>query len=102
MGRPSIVRNTPAGAAAPPIVAPKPHVVRALWAAIVSGERDRVQHCIDKLKPHELGMVSGGTGQNALHVAVAHGQPVFCDLLLRAGADRALRDKDGHTPMDLN
>jgi len=38
------------------------------------------------------------TGQTALHIAAKYGHETMIDLLLRKGADRTLRDKNGMTP----
>jgi hypothetical protein len=72
---------------------------RTLLNAVKSGDRATAQAMLDKgAEVDATTMTSRGT-QTALQVAVSEGHPDVADLLLSRGADVAVKDKFGDTPL---
>lgn len=73
-----------------------------LLALIMAAHHQRV-HVIDQLiaAGTPVDAVDSAWGRQALRVAAGEGRPASVRALLAHGADPALRDRDGHTALDL-
>jgi len=73
----------------------------ALHYAARLGHKDVVKFLIATAPAAILEMVDTDKGHSALHLAAANGRRTICCILVAAGANIALKDKQGLTATDL-
>lgn len=84
--------------------APPPHRVRKtgpttlLHRVVLEGNTDVVQQILEHSKCSAIN-AKNSRGSTALHLAAYHGFDEIVELLLKAGADIAVKDKNGHTSL---
>ena len=68
-----------------------------IWTASSDGDLERVQHLLEKEKVDVN--AQDEFGYSPIHAAASHGQLALLEFLLGKGANVALRDEDGDTPL---
>lgn len=85
----------------PPVAFVDDHGRTVLMAACLAGaSEETIRILITLAGVNSVNCPDGTLGNTALHYGVMSGKRVVCRLLLEAGADKAIRNKNGETPLD--